>query len=509
MYAMEVPGQVTQQMNMKLMPVQLSFQNQWAKKIVDRIYELQCRNFFSAHNNGLITGTLIALSPDLHVKLYEKLTMDQLPEEKQSKKIRDDQRKILPIGCKNFSIPELCISGTCHFNATLQGLAAALNNYPLTCNATNGASELLKKELERYKLLQESNVEKLFSIDENLIVSNCCFQELGGINGISRLQQESGDKIFFQLSIESSDIMCPDFTECGQQIVKDLHVKNHVRKRLEKKIESFCADGIVNHAPILLLKVVGEFSQKPLLFPYLNIKINNGTRQKYKLVGVNQAHNLKISKLNLFLFRQINDFFCERSITRNLLPPVWSDHVDSYVNYEDNWYVMDDENRWRVVAYENNFDKFTASKSEYSNLILHALSNAYPGCPSMLIYVPVDDEVYQQEFDDEKEYGIILTRETSKPSLLKTAGLIAGAAAGNGIFWGSLHFFLAYLLGHPEAQKSAYKCGLLFALPTALYHFFWLKSKHSSTLNYQPHDRLKSFGPQEHFFLARLLQTFR
>jgi hypothetical protein len=228
------------------------------------------------------------------------------------------------------------------------------------------------------------------------------------------------------------------------------------------------------------------------------------TYENYKLVGVVQGHNYNLSTEKFYpLKEKIKNIFFRLPSGRFFIEeynPTWRKHFDAYVNYNNSWYLMDDEARWKA----------SSGKEQNPDVVAKALIHCYPGMPTMLIYAPTkasthnSDTINSDTVKSEK-YSLTLKRDTKKPSLVKSALILLGGALCDGILVGGPVFLVgcasdyAYDKQLPTKQtiKISSIVGLITGCLSIAYHGRRILSMHKSQVTYDSQSPHKDLGVRE------------
>lgn len=247
------------------------------------------------------------------------------------------------------------------------------------------------------------------------------------------------------------------------------------------------------------------------------VKIENGTTQQYRLVGAVQKHNYclvssnryNIRKLLVYLFRfSFNESVLARIAADFLLPSkgivrrfnlVWKTHFDAYVNYDNRWYVMDDQTRWKVSDIQT-----TSGLTQETDKTAQALLQSYPGIPTLLVYAPVENSIETHENVTEKtsgkEYAIHLTRETPVPAKRSAIMYLLGCGLIDGIMsWDLLKLTSIALnrLGfysHMPSNKITLGISGLVSCASIAYHIRHILPMYQKSRTY--HSGIADLGPR-------------
>jgi hypothetical protein len=229
----------------------------------------------------------------------------------------------------------------------------------------------------------------------------------------------------------------------------------------------------------------------------------------YELAGVSQTHNygLQLARkqqstaksLYQGLFRGIGSIMPSATLMFYINTP-WVCHVDAYVRYDDSWYVLDDDTRWKasIISADQQSKVRTASSRD---AIGKLLTQSYPGAPLSLLYNEIDKADYerlrqspQQDADGQQLH---LERDTPVSLGMKlklSAALISGAACDAAMV-GLATTALASMAGVQNPEKLGEIVAAATGAASISYHAQHISPMLSTSKTYTPH--AAGLGPRE------------
>lgn len=383
-------------------------------------------------------------------------------------------KEIKPLGIKNFPVSKLHLDGICAHIAKFQILNAGFN--AINTETYNGQDNLFWTIAQKYKKQQKEQPDNSFMLTP-IDIENVNDNKIGLFGHFSKTYP------YYPFAEREHTIKDKNFTVGDKPEELDTFLKNKFnRHSLMDKKPLFIINIYYNNKPVAMIEELQD----------ITIPTFQSTYGNYKLVGVVQQHNYTLRKSNLE--RNLDNLFVGKLPSGQFFiqkyNTLWGSHLDAYVNYNDTWYVMDDETRWKVSTEKN---------SDTAEALIHC----YPGIPLSLIYVPTKVATKTTIDTRSKKHSLTLTRETKTPSRLKSALVLFAGALCDGLAIGLYAYSLArgtdYVLGEKPTTKNI-TISSIFGLITGCVSMAWhgrrMLSMHKSQITYTSQSPRTELGPR-------------
>lgn len=406
-------------------------------------------------------------------------------------------KNIKPLGIKNYPLLDLKLQGLCSYIAKFQVLNAGFHALNSETYSGNGDNNAVWKLTQKYKKQQTEQADTSFVFTPS---------------EIAEVYDEKGlpvhfDKYYPWYTWNYSEHTWNDQSRRKPVIKRKNLIYNKPEELdlfLQKKLKKYSS---TTQKPLVIINLDHDQETKNLanaetIQELQKIKIPKfqSTYENYQLVGVVQQQNYALKNKKLYLGAVLLErlLYNKMSSARFKYNPKWNTHFDAYVKYNNTWYVMDDETRWKVSTNLTN-------KSECPDVVAEALIHCYPGLPQILIYAPTEGLIRNSEILNPELYSsLVLQRDTKQPSLLKSGLVLLGGALWDGTLAGSYVLLISNIVDalfypnhSPEnTLKDASIVGLIIGGISFAYHGNRILSMHKSQITYTSQSPRTELGPR-------------